>query len=209
MVVLVASGDDKYRKPNVGMWNYLTTKMISTDIKSAFYCGDAAGRIQDFSDSDLQFANNIHIPFYEPEKLFSKTDTILSTNTSIAIFVGMPGAGKTTYYETILKSKGYIHLSQDKLKNMNRMLKTTEKEMQKGVLIAIDATNPTQAGREKYYKLADQYNYKVTVLWFVGNGKSWNKLRQKPVPNIAYNVYASRFNEPTTANTPGNIYEIN
>ena len=63
----MSTADDKYRKPNIGMWETLS-KMI--DIKSAFYIGDAAGRKGDFSDSDLKFAENIEIQFYVPEEIF-------------------------------------------------------------------------------------------------------------------------------------------
>ena len=38
--------------------------------KNSFYCGDAAGRKNDFSDSDKNFAKNIGIEFYIPEKIF-------------------------------------------------------------------------------------------------------------------------------------------
>ena len=56
-----------YRKPNVGMWQ-LMSQMIK--VESAFYCGDAAGRKDDFSDSDLMFAKNVGTQFYLPEELF-------------------------------------------------------------------------------------------------------------------------------------------
>lgn len=68
LICLMATGDDEYRKPNTGMWKVLSQML---KIEAAFYCGDAAGRTGDFSDSDLKFAENIGIKFYTPEEIFT------------------------------------------------------------------------------------------------------------------------------------------
>ena len=68
LIIYMSTADDKYRKPNIGMWE--ECRRFYTKLSSAFYCGDAAGRKSDFSDSDLQFANNIGIKFYTPEEIF-------------------------------------------------------------------------------------------------------------------------------------------
>lgn len=60
-----------YRKPNIGMWQiYKKYSKKRIFKKNSFYCGDAAGRKNDFSDSDKKFAKNIGIEFYIPEKIF-------------------------------------------------------------------------------------------------------------------------------------------
>ena len=69
IILLMAIADDEYRKPNIGMWTFLREKC--PNIKEALYCGDAAGRPNDFSDSDKQFAQNIRINFYIPELVFT------------------------------------------------------------------------------------------------------------------------------------------
>jgi polynucleotide 3'-phosphatase len=65
---------DLYRKPQVGMWNELTTFLTNGDLKldlnNSFYVGDAAGRKTDFLDSDKEFACNIGVKFYTPEQFF-------------------------------------------------------------------------------------------------------------------------------------------
>ena len=66
--IFMATGDDGYRKPNVGMWTEF--RRMAPNIKFGFYCGDMAGRPGDHSDSDLQFAKNIPIDFYIPEVVF-------------------------------------------------------------------------------------------------------------------------------------------
>ena len=72
-----------FRKPRPGFWEYLEKYKndgIQIDMKSSFYCGDAAGRIRsgagkkpgkkDFSCSDRLFAKNVGIKFYVPEEIF-------------------------------------------------------------------------------------------------------------------------------------------
>lgn len=68
MQVFVATSEDEYRKPGLGMWNLLIKSFnakADIDIKASFFCGDAAGRKdgkhKDFSDTDLKFALNVGI----------------------------------------------------------------------------------------------------------------------------------------------------
>lgn len=60
---------DKYRKPNIGMFN-LFKQLFNKPLE--WYCGDACGRKKDFSNSDLYFANNCGIRFKIPEHIFNK-----------------------------------------------------------------------------------------------------------------------------------------
>ena len=68
VLILMSIADDIYRKPNIGMWEEF--KKLCPNLQLAFYCGDAAGRKNDFSDSDIKFAENIKINFYLPETVF-------------------------------------------------------------------------------------------------------------------------------------------
>lgn len=78
--VFAATSDDWYRKPRVGMWEFMA-RHCSGDagppsIADSLYCGDAAGRPKDgprkkdFSAGDLKFALNLGCKFYTPEALF-------------------------------------------------------------------------------------------------------------------------------------------
>ncbi|XP_046565049.1 bifunctional polynucleotide phosphatase/kinase-like isoform X1 [Haliotis rubra] len=79
--IFIASGSGIYRKPSTGMWKYMVKKQndgIRINMAESFYCGDAAGRPdkwtqgrkKDFSCSDRLFALNIGLKFYTPEEYF-------------------------------------------------------------------------------------------------------------------------------------------
>ena len=80
--IMISKKDDKYRKPNTGMWDELFILGITNiDYLKSFYVGDAAGRIyesskkNDFASSDRYFAENIGIKFYTPEIYFLGEET--------------------------------------------------------------------------------------------------------------------------------------
>ncbi|XP_020297314.1 uncharacterized protein F21D5.5-like [Pseudomyrmex gracilis] len=81
--VFIAAGYNIYRKPRIGMWNYLQRKKngrIPIDKLTSFYIGDAAGRPKnwdhgkkkDHSCVDRLFALNLDLKFYTPEEHFLK-----------------------------------------------------------------------------------------------------------------------------------------
>ena len=74
VMLFIATNEDEYRKPNTAMWEHLNN-IFGGEINKeySFYCGDAAGRVQDFSDSDINFSKNIGIQFYYPEDLFGES----------------------------------------------------------------------------------------------------------------------------------------
>jgi bifunctional polynucleotide phosphatase/kinase len=45
-------------------------KNNNIDKEKSFYCGDAAGRVDDHSNDDILFSTNIGLKFYSPEMLF-------------------------------------------------------------------------------------------------------------------------------------------
>jgi DNA 3'-phosphatase len=69
--VFYSIDEDIYRKPNTGMVD-LYTDLSNGFVNWFYYCGDAAGRYNDFSTSDLFFANNCSIRFKVPEQIFGQ-----------------------------------------------------------------------------------------------------------------------------------------
>ena len=86
--ILVATTEDRYRKPCSGMFDFSLSHFgkDSIDKNRSFYVGDAAGRPKakgrsgDFSDSDLKFALNSDLRFYTPEQYFKSIKEELTFN---------------------------------------------------------------------------------------------------------------------------------
>lgn len=218
--VFVAMGKDLYRKPMLGFWDRFIPEF---DIKESFYCGDAAGRDNDFSDTDYKMAINLGITFYVPEQLFLKQKSKLKTPASaitvsekiqvipkvgtgqqMIINVGYPGSGKTSFTKKHLS--GLVHINQDTLKTPAKCLKECESALKLKKSVVIDNTNPTKAGREKWIQLAEKYKVNVICYNFttdLNTAKHNNHYRHystkagvKIIPDIAYFTYRKKFEEP-------------
>lgn len=89
MCALFATGDDEFRKPMTGMWDFYNENLNEGEEISkedSFYVGDAAGRKKnkkrkrnDFSSGDRMFAVNVGIEFYTPEMFFLGENDDLSS----------------------------------------------------------------------------------------------------------------------------------
>jgi bifunctional polynucleotide phosphatase/kinase len=75
--VFASLKDDRYRKPMIGSWEYIKANLLQGyDIssKDIIYVGDAAGREQDHTDTDIKFAQNLNFKFMIPERFFKQLD---------------------------------------------------------------------------------------------------------------------------------------
>ena len=210
--IFISTEKDDYRKPNIGMWKTFKN-LYPTPITKAFFVGDALGRPQDFSDADGGFAEGAEIPSHAPEDFFPQDDLDFSRENenerNLIVFVGMPGAGKTTFFKTHLEPVGYTHINQDTLKSRAAILSAAKRAMDQGKDVVIDSTNPALEGRVEFYEMALTRDYDITVLYFVRDGTGWNALRgENKVPIIAYHMYFKKLEPPTEENTPGNIFYI-
>ena len=81
--VFVSLKNDKYRKPMIGSLEILNTYGFDLQkFKLKYYIGDACGRINDHTDTDLKFALNSSIlKFKTPEKFFENKKNLEMTIT--------------------------------------------------------------------------------------------------------------------------------
>jgi bifunctional polynucleotide phosphatase/kinase len=204
--VFMAVGKDKkevidmYRKPAIGMWTE-AVELLGEPTES-FYCGDAAGRPQDFSDSDRKFAENAGIEFKTPEEVFPVVASCKPRKgKELVVFVGMPGCGKSTYCNEHFSD--YVRVNQDILKTRAKVLWAIRNAVAEGKSVVVDATNPALETRQEYYEIVKNMDYKITVIYFVRDGRGWNALRTQKVPTIVYHKYFKNLDPPTKAEIPG------
>jgi bifunctional polynucleotide phosphatase/kinase len=182
--VLAAVSHGKFRKPCTGF----VEKFFPDFTKESFYCGDAAGRNGDFSDTDYKFAVNAKLTFYVPEELFlgkkSKlpaidycidfdkknkyktkvTYDIDPMEKEMIIMVGYPGSGKSSFSQYMEKKFNYCIVNQDKLGTLAKCKKEAISNIEKKKSFIIDSTNSSKEKRKEWIELAKGSNYKVRIV---------------------------------------------
>lgn len=183
--------DDIYRKPRTGLWEkFVTTyKITEIDKDKSFYCGDAAGRPIDFSDTDYKFALNIGLNFKLPMQQFgvSGSDlvkilpmpphptTFLETgkydldflyeysDQHVVMMCGLPASGKSTISNIIAKD-GYEIVSKDKLKTKAKCKGAFIAHLKTGSNIVIDNTNATKSQRKEWIQILNKFSKKIPMI---------------------------------------------
>ena len=207
---------------NEVIYTVLDTNLVVPNI---FYVGDACG-IDDefvpyrFSNVDKDFVfnvnqnlskNDLHMEFIRAKDFFGSSDINISTERELVILMGNPGSGKSTTAYKFQKA-GYKIIVSDELKDKKKMVSFVELNCNFNHSVAIDALNYNSEMRASYIKIAKSYGYKIRILWHIRDGRCYNDLRglyektyygntvyfhTKPVPDIVYNVYSSKFEPPT------------
>jgi len=199
MWVFAATGKMSiYRKPNRLMWPILRQYIVDIDIENSIYVGDAGGRNKNYSDDDRKYAEGIRIEFKLPEEIFPNNEIKIPNEQTMFIFVGMPGAGKSTFYHKKLEQKGWMHAKEDIVKTENKLIKEVIEGLKEGKSVAVDGTNGSRKKRRKYINMAIKYKVPTIIIYFVRNGYEINKLRiNNKVPEILYNIYYKKLEEPS------------
>ncbi|KAK4245980.1 polynucleotide kinase 3 phosphatase-domain-containing protein [Corynascus novoguineensis] len=206
----------------------------------------ASAAAKDFSCSDRNLAHNIGIRYQAPEEFFlgeeprdfsrdfdlsnfpfteegkEGGERVEKTNKKdIVLFVGSPGAGKSTFYWKYLKPLGYERVNQDILKRHDKCFKAAADFLQEGnsVLVSMirppadllltDNTNPDVDTRSQWIALARKHGVPIRCFWFRtppqlcehnaavrSLNKELNPEARQALPRIALNGFASRFKEP-------------
>ena len=169
---------------------------IEINLEKSFYCGDAAGRPKDFSDSDHKFALNIGIKFYderyftEKEEDVSKlvyarpyhpldfenvydnlinSDFVPCKKQEMIILVGPPASTKSSWAANIAKTHSkYVVVCQDELGTKPKVLALIKKSLKSGNSVIVDRKNEYIKDREEFITLAEDIveDIQVRIFWF-------------------------------------------
>jgi DNA 3'-phosphatase len=166
---------------------------------------------KNFRDTDKLFAENIGINYYDIDEFFPKPSIKIEPKIGekvMVVSVGMPGSGKSSFFENYLADYGFVHVERDTVKEKNRFINLVKRLINEGEeLIYIDATNPTVEDRKVFYDLAKKHGYATATVYFVRNGHELNKMRDKgKVPDVVYHKFYNALEPPTDNNTPGELY---
>ncbi|TKX22891.1 hypothetical protein C1H76_4926 [Elsinoe australis] len=193
---------------------------------------------KDFSCSDRDLAANIGIPYMTPEEYFlheeprpwirtfdpskylstindSQTDTSPITFTKrndldLVLFVGSPGAGKSSFFRRHLEPLGYHRVNQDTLGSRDRCLRLAASHLTAGQSVAVDNTNADLDVRSHWFALAEKHNVPVRCVHFTAptklcehndtvralGGESVNPEKRTLLPKVAFTGFSARYREP-------------
>jgi bifunctional polynucleotide phosphatase/kinase len=218
---LAATSANIFKKPSPAIYNKILRKIKKPS--KVFYCGDAAGRESDFSDSDIKFAMNAFIRFYLPEHIFgwnknAKSGDIrfkrLEQDThefqytkkydkELILMIGFPASGKSTISNMLYKYHGFKNVSNDiHKKYFNKFFNEC---MDNNYNIVIDNTNLSIDSRKKIIYPAKKNGYKIRAFVMdspydqcIHNNfyRAYTTDREL-IPLSAYKFMKNKFNYPT------------
>ena len=118
--------------------------------------------------------------------------------------VGFPGSGKSFISNILNKKYNYQIINQDTFKTKNKCKKIAEDFMKCNQSLVIDSTNPDYLSRSCWIELANKYKFVSSVILLTtskelsmhNNYYRAFRMNTKPIPNVAYNIFKSKFEQP-------------
>lgn len=179
-----------YRKPSPGIFYKEIVPKIDNYSDKSFYCGDAGGRPNDFSDSDIEFAFNCFTVFFTPEEIFlgsKRPDTLKKIHRDPPPFIqnnifrykrdskmpelifmfGYPGSGKSTIVKILMKLHNFTVASNDIHKGKFASVVRNTLALKNDLVI--DNTNLSLNARKKVFDMLKRSKKNYYVRCFVIN----------------------------------------
>ena len=185
----------------------------------------------DFSDTDRKFALNIGIDFMTPEDFFMESPPNMPYTLSgiepkkiikkvvesdyefvprkkeLIVLVGIPGSGKSEFFQKYIKPHKYVHINQDMCKTKKKCIDLTKQALEKGKSVVIDATNPDVLSRMQYTSIAQDYGYKhircIIINIDIELAKHLNNVRHiysngtiPKISDMVYNIFRKNYVKP-------------
>lgn len=149
----------------------------------------------------------------------------LSETLEIIVFVGFPGCGKSTFVGKHLLPTNHFHVSQDKLKSKEKCFAAATESLKRSQSVVVDGTHPNLTSRRPWIELGKQFSIPVRCFAFQASEQvsKHNNLTRSvrqcfpnikmtqscpKVPTIAYNIYKSKYEEPSVGEGFASIHRI-
>lgn len=140
----------------------------------------------------------------------------MSSRVECVIFVGLPGAGKSTLYRERFAAT-HVHVSKDLWPNATkreaRQQKLLAESLAAGSSVVIDNTNPTIAERAPLIAIARAQRARVIGYFFdvttrAAVARNANRTGRSKVPNVAIFTVAKRLEAPTLAEGFDQLFRV-
>jgi predicted kinase len=134
----------------------------------------------------------------------------------LIIFVGLQGAGKSTFYQQRFAAS-HVLVSKDRLRNnphkQRRQMQLIEESLAAGHSVVVDNTNPTAADRAPLIAAGRAHGATITGYYFAampGAARERNRQREgrARVPDVAIYATHKRMQPPAYAEGFDHLYTV-
>lgn len=187
---------EEWKKPSTKFFTDIVERF--GEFKTVKMMGDACKELSDdpaysWSNSDYETFVNLTVAKKEFHTPYQFDMTVKCRKTNLILMVGPPGSGKSTCAQDL----GFEILSNDLGHTKVKQLRRTKECLSSGQSVIIDNTNPDRKTREPFIAIARALEVKIIIIWCLRDGRAYNQVREKPVPEIAFNTYSKRFERPS------------
>lgn len=136
----------------------------------------------------------------------------------VILLVGFPGSGKSNFAEHHALQSSYDVINRDSLGTWQKCVAAVEKSLDAGKSVLIDNTNPDKESRSRFVRLASTrelpcrcFVMNTTMTHALHNNKFRELTDEEhvPVSRMIFNVYKSKFQEPSLDEGFSQIVRVN